>query len=121
MILGPVRDLPPHGRTRAARLLPTALLLLRPLCGPLFPRLLPPRQVIRRRRHRGVPAVPRPRPLRSRQAFPQVSNQRLQHRNLPRLRLYPLRLLPDQRITRIRGRLTRRRIGHRPQSSRKPR
>jgi hypothetical protein len=42
VILGPVRDLPRHGRTRAARLLP-ALALLRPLCGTaLLPGRPPP-------------------------------------------------------------------------------
>ena len=55
VVLDPVRDLPRHGRARAARLFPP-LLLLRPLSGPpLLPRRLPPRQVIRTRRHRGVP------------------------------------------------------------------
>ena len=46
VILGPVRDLPRHGRPRAARLLPP-LLLLRPLSSaPLLPRRLAARQVI---------------------------------------------------------------------------
>src|ERR1017187_4470512 len=59
VILGPVRDLPRHGRPRAARLLP-ALLLLRTLSGPpLLPRRLAARQVIRARRHRGGTAAPR--------------------------------------------------------------
>jgi hypothetical protein len=117
-VLGPVRDLPPHRGTRAARLLPP-LLLLRPLRGtPLLPRRLAPRQVIRARRHRGVPAVPRPRPLRRGQLLPQVSDHRLQRRDPLRLRIEPYRLLPDQRITRIPGR---RRIGHSPKSSPKPR
>jgi hypothetical protein len=44
----------------------------------------------------------------------QVSNQRLQ-------RLDPRRLSHDQRITRVCGWLTRRRIGHSPQSFREPR
>ena len=117
MVLRPVRDLPAHRRPRAARLLPALpLLVLRPLRGPpLLPPLLPARQVIRRRRHRGIPAVPRPRPLRRLQPLPQVSDQCLQHRD-------PLRLRPDQRITRIRGPLLRRRhIGHSPRSSPKPR
>ena len=54
MVLGPVRDLPAHRRARAARLLPPLpLLLFRPFRGPpLLPRHLPPRQVIRTRRHR---------------------------------------------------------------------
>jgi hypothetical protein len=121
VILGPVRDLPPHGRPRAARLL-AALLLLRPLrSAPLFPRRLPARQVIRARRHRGVPAVPRPRALRRPQLLPKAGDRRLQRGDLLRLRRDQLRLLPDQPITRIRGRLSRRRIGHSTQSSRKPR
>ena len=107
VVLGPVRDLPRHGRARAARLFPP-LLLLRPLRGaPLLPGRLPPRQVIRARRHRGVPAVPRPRPLRRLQPLPQVSDHRLQ----PAIRSA---CCPDQRITRIRGRLLRRHIGHGP-------
>ena len=124
VILGPVRDLPRHRRARAARLL-SPLLLLRALRRPpLLPGRFPPRQVIRRRRHRRIPAVPRPRPLRSRQLLPQVSDHRLQRRDLLRLRREPplllpepLRLLPDQRIPRI----SRLRIGHNPQSSRKSR
>ena len=52
------------------------------------------------------------RPQCRRQLLPQAGDQRFQ-------RLDPLRLRRDQRITRIRGRLQRR-IGHRPQSSRKP-
>ena len=121
VILGPVRDLPPHRCPRAARLLP-ALLLLRPLrSAPLLPRRLPARQAIRARRHRGVPAVPRPRALRRLQLPPKVSDHRLQRSDLLRLRRDQLRLLPDQRITRIRGRLPGRRIGHSPQSSPKPR
>ena len=121
VILGPVRDLPRHGCPRAARLLP-ALLLLRPLSGPsLLPRRLPARQVIRARRHRGVPAVPRPRARRRLQLLPKAGDRRLQRGDLLRLHRYQLRLLPDQRITRIRGRLPGRRIGHSPQSSRKPR
>ena len=84
VILGPVRDLPRHRRARAARLLPP--LLLRPLrSAPLLPRRLPPRQVIRARRHRGVPAVPRPRPRRRLQLLPQVSDHRLQRRDPLRL------------------------------------
>ena len=114
VVLGPVRDLPRHGRARAARLFPP-LLLLRPLRGaPLLPGRLPPRQVIRTRRHRGVPAVPRPRPLRCLEPLPQVSDHRLQCRDL-------LSLRPDQRITRIRGRFLRRHIGHGPKSSSKQR
>jgi hypothetical protein len=121
VILGPVRDLPRHRRPRAARLLP-ALLLLRPLSSaPLLPRRLPSRQVIRARRHRGVPAVPRSRPLRRLQPLTKASDHRLQRGDLLRLHLDQLRLLPDQRITRIRGRLPRQCIGHSPQSSRKPR
>ena len=43
MVLGPVRDLPRHRRTRAARLLPPLPLLLRPLRGPpLLPGILRP-------------------------------------------------------------------------------
>src|SRR5712691_1187625 len=119
VVLGPVRGLPAHRGTRAARLLSPLPLLFRPLRGaPLLPRRLPPRQVIRRRRHRGVPAVPRPGPLRRRQLLPQVSDHRLQRRDPLRLRIEPYRLLPDQRITRIPGR---RRIGHSPKSSPKPR
>jgi hypothetical protein len=114
MVLGPVRNLPPHRRARTARLLPPPL-VLRPLrSAPLLPGRLPSRQVIRPRRHRGIPAVPRPRPPRRRQLLPQVSDHRLQRRD-------PLRLLPDQRITRIPGRPLRRRIGHSPQSSPNPR
>jgi hypothetical protein len=114
MVLGPVRNLPPHRRARAARLLAPPL-PLRPLrSAPLLPRRLPSRQVIRRRRHRRIPAVPRPRPLRRSQLLPQVSDHRLQRRD-------PLRLLTDQRITRIPRRSLRRRIGHSPQSSRNPR
>jgi hypothetical protein len=115
VILGPVRDLSRHGRPRAARLLP-ALLLSRPLSSaPLPPGRFPARQVIRARRHRGIPAVPRPRARRRLQLLPQVSDHRLQRGDLLRLRRDQLRLLPDQRITRIPGR----RIGHSPQSSRK--
>ena len=55
------------------------------------------------------------------QLLPEVSDHRLQRGDLPGLRRDQLRLLPDQRITRIRGRLPGRRIGHSPQSSRKPR
>ena len=121
VILGPVRDLPRHGRPRAARLLP-ALLLLRPLSSaPLLPRRLPARQVIRARRHRGVPAVPRPRARRRLQLLPKASDHRLQRGDLPGLRRDQLRLLPDQRITRILRRIPGRHIGHSPQSSRKPR
>ena len=121
VILGPVRDLPRHGRPRAARLLP-ALLLLRPLSSaPLLPRRLPARQVIRARRHRGVPAVPRPRALRRPQLLPKAGDHRLQRGDLLRLRRDQLRLLPDQRITRILRRLPGRHVGHSPQSSRKPR
>ena len=94
VILGPVRDLPRHRCPRAARLLP-ALLLLRPLrSAPLLARRLPARQVIRRRRHRGVPAVARPRALRRLQLLPKVSDHRLQRGDLPRLRRDQLRLLP---------------------------
>ena len=121
VILGPVRDLPRHRRARAARLLSPFLLLRALRRPPLLPGRFPPRQVIRRRRHRRIPAVPRPRPLRSRQLLPQVSDHRLQRRDLLRLRREPplllpeqLRLLPDQRIPRI----SRLRIGHNPQSSR---
>ena len=47
----------------------------RPLrSAPLLPGRIPSRQVIRRRRHRGIPAVPRPRPRRRRQLLPQVSD-----------------------------------------------
>ena len=121
VILGPVRDRPRHGGPRAARLLP-ALLLLRPLSSaPLLPRRLPARQVIRARRHRGVPAVPRPRAPGRLQLLPKVSNRRLQRGDLPGLHRDQLRLLPDQRITRILRRLPGRHIGHSPQSSRKPR
>ena len=121
VILGPVRDLPRHGRPRAARLLP-ALPLLRPLSSaPLLPRRLPARQVVRARRHRGVPAVSRPRALRRLQLLPKAGNRRLQRGDLLRLRRDQLRLLPDQRITRIFRRLPGRHIGHSPQSSRKPR
>ena len=121
VILGPVRNLPRHGRPRAARLLP-ALLLLRPLSGPpLLPRRLPARQVIRARRHRGVPAVPRPCPRRRLQLLPKVSDRRLQRGDLPGLRRDQLFLLPDQRITRILRRIPGRHIGHSPQSSWKPR
>src|SRR6516162_4047215 len=67
-------------------------------------------------------------PLRSRQPVPQVRDHRLQRRDLVRLRREPplllpepLRLLPDQRITRIRRQLIRRRIGHDTRSSRNPR
>ena len=107
VVLGPVRDLPRHRRARAARLLPP-LLLLRPLRGPpLLPGRLPPRQVIRRRRHRGVPAVPRPRPLRRRQLLPQVSDHRLQRRDLLRLRREPPPCSPSRsacsRISASRG------------------
>ena len=110
MVFGPVRDLPGHRRVRAARLLPPPL-LPRALRGtPLPLGRLPPGQVIRARRHRGVPAVPRPRPQRRRQLLPQISDQRLQ-------RLDPLRLRRDQRITRIPWQ----RIGHSPPSFRKPR
>ena len=121
VILGPVRDLPRHRRPRAARLLP--------------PLLLPPPAPQRAaasaaasgpaghptRRHRGVPAVPRPRARRRLQLLPKAGDHRLQRGDLLRLRRDQLRLLPDQRITRIRGRLPGRRIGHSPQSSRKPR
>ncbi len=121
VILGPVRDLPRHGRPRAARLLP-ALPLLRTLSGPpLLPRRLPARQVVRARRHRGVPAVPRPRARRRLQLLPKVSDRRLQRCDLPRLRCDQLRLLPDQRITRILRRTPGHHIGHSPQSSRKSR
>ena len=86
VILGPVRDLPRHGCPRAARLLP-ALLLLRPLSSaPLLPRRLPARQVVRARRHRGVPAVPRPRALRPLQLLPKAGDRRLQRGDLLRLR-----------------------------------
>ena len=120
VILGPVRDLPRHGRPRAARLLP-ALLLLRPLSGPpLLPRRLPARQIVRARRHRGIPAVPRPRALRRLQLLPKASDRRLQRSDLPGLRRDQLRLLPDQRITRILRRIRGHHIGHNPQSSRKP-
>ena len=78
VILGPVRDLPRHGRPRAARLLP-AVPLLRALSGPP---LLPARQVIRAWRHRGVPAIPRPGTISSLQLLPQVSNHRLQRGDL---------------------------------------
>ena len=120
MVLGPVRDLPGHRRARAARLLPPRVPC--PFRGtPLLPGRLPPGQVIRARRHRGVPAVPRPCPLRSGQPLPQVPDQRLQRRDPLRQRRDHLRLLPDQRVTRIRGRLFRRRhTSHSPQSSRKP-
>ena len=81
-----------------------------------------------RRRLGKDPAVPRPRSLRSRQPVPQVRDHRLQRRDLLRLRREPsvllpepLRLLPDQRITRIRRQLIRRRIGHGTRSSRKSR
>ncbi len=106
VILGPVRDLPRHRRARAARLLPP-LLLLRPLRSPpLLPGRLPPRQVIRRRRHRRVPAVPRPRTFRCGQLLPQPGDHRLQRRDPLRLRRDHLRLVPDQRLTRIRGRVS---------------
>ena len=89
---------------------------------------LPPRQVIRARRHRGVPAVPRPRSFRRRELLPQVSDHRLQHGDplrlpgdLPCLDLEPRGLLPDQRITQYTGQPLRRRIGHSRQSSPKPR
>jgi len=118
VVLGPVRGLPAHRGARAARLLPRLPLSLRPLRGaPLPPRRLPARHVIRRRRHRGVPAVPRPRPHRRRQLIPQVSDHRLQRRDPLRLPGDLRRLLTDQRITRI----PRRRIGHSPRSSPEPR
>ena len=87
VILGPVRDLPRHGCPRAARLLP-ALLLPRPLSSaPLLPRRLPARQVIQAlRRHRGVPAVPRPRARRGPQLLPKAGDDRLQRGDLLRLR-----------------------------------
>ena len=126
VILSPVRDLPHHGRARAARLFPLLPLPGRPLRGPpLPPRRLPPRLVIHRRRYRRVPAVPRPRPQRRLQPLPQVSDHSLQHRDPLRvpgdllvLQRKPLRLLADHRITRI---LRRQRIGHSRQSSRRPR
>ena len=100
-----------HSHRARFRTIPLPLLRLRPLRGPpLLPGRLLPGQVIRARRHRGVPAVPRPRPLRRGQLLPQASDHRLQRRD-------PLRLLPDQRITRI----LRRHIGHSPGSSPKPR
>ena len=89
-------DRPPHRRARAARLLPW-LLLLRPFHRPpLLPGRLPSRLVIRRRRHRGVPAVPRPPALRCLKPLPQVSDHGLQRRDTLRLRGDALRLLPDQ-------------------------
>jgi hypothetical protein len=107
VILGPVRDLPGHRRARTARLLP---LLLLP-GGPPFPARRPPsRLVIRAGRNRGIPAVPRQRPQRPLQLLPQVSDHRFQHGDL-------LRLLADQRITRI---LRQRRTGHSRQSSSRP-
>ena len=117
MLLGPVRDLPRHRRPRAARLLPPLLLLRAFRRPPLLPRHPPAGQVIRRRRHRGVPAVPRRRPQSRLQLLPQVSDHRLQRHDPLRLRLKPRCLLTDQRIT---GILRRRRIGHSPRSSRKP-
>jgi hypothetical protein len=83
-----------------------------PLRGPpLLTQHLPPRQIIRARRHRRIPAVPRPRALRRLQPLPQISKHGLQLRD-------PLRLLTDQRIPRIRRRLATGRISHSPQSSR---
>ena len=115
MILGAVGDFPGHRRTRAARLLPPPL-LLRPLRRtPLLPRRLPPRLIVHRRRHRGVRAVPRRCPQRRLQLLPQLSDQRLQRGDLPSLRLKTRRLLPDQPITRIHGRLLQR-VGHSPRS-----
>jgi hypothetical protein len=73
----------------------------------------PARHVIRARRHRGVPAVPRPRPDCRVQPFPQISHQRLQRRD-------PLRLLPDQRIARILSRTILRNIGRSQRSSQRP-
>ena len=55
------------------------------------------------------------------QLLPKAGDRRLQRGDLLRLRRDQLRLLPDQRITRIRGRLPGGRIAHSPQSSRKPR
>ena len=91
------------------------------------PRRPPPPPVIRAGRHRGVPAVPRQRSQRRVQPFPQVSDHRFQHGDLlrlngdldelPVLHREPLRLLADQRVTRI---LRQRRIGHSRQSSSRP-
>ena len=128
VVLGPVRDLPASSTRPGCPAASPASSSLRPLRGPpLLPRRLPPRQVIRARRHRGVPAVPRPRPQRRVQLLPQVSDHRLQRGDLlrlngdldelPVLRREPLRLLADQRITRI---LRQRRIGHSRQSSSRP-
>ena len=128
VVLGSVRDLPGHRRARAARLLPLLLLPGGPLRGPpLPPRRPPPPPVIGAGRHRGVPAVPRQRPQRRVQPFPQVSDHRFQHGDLlrlngdldelPVLHREPLRLLADQRVTRI---LRQRRIGHSRQSSSRP-
>jgi hypothetical protein len=61
-------------------------------------------------RHRGIRAVPRPRAVRRLQLLPQASDHRLQPGDLLRLRRDHLRLLLDQRITRIRGRLSRQRV-----------
>jgi hypothetical protein len=103
---------PPTSSTRPGCPAASPPLLLRPLrCPALLPGRLPSRQVIRRRRHRGVPAVPRPGPQRRFQLPPQVSDHHLERRD-------PLRLLPDQRVARIRGRLILRRVGHSRQSSR---
>ena len=55
-------------------------------------------------------AIPRAPP--SLQLLPEVSDHHLQHGDLLRLRRDQLRLLSDQRITRVSGRLPRRRIGH---------
>src|SRR5487761_328677 len=85
----------PHRRARRPGLLPPAPLLLRPLRrAALLPRRLPAGQVIAARRHRRVPAVTGPRPHGRVQPFPQLRDQRLQPGD-------PLRLLPDQRVTRI--------------------
>ena len=113
---GPATSWTPPGCPAAS-----ALLLPRPLSSPpLLPRRLPARQIVRARRHRGIPAVPRPRALRRLQLLPKARDRRLQRSDLPGLRRDQLRLLPDQRITRILRRIPGHHIGHNPQSSRKP-
>ena len=118
MVRGLVRDLPHHRCPRAARLLPP-LLLLRPLRGPpLLPGHLPPGQVIRRWRHgssrcSATPHAPPPQaaPAGQQPAPPAPRSAASAPRSA--------RLLPDQPITRIRGRLLRRHISHKPRSPRK--